>query len=145
MAISAVYCIRIDGKKPKPGNTQVLFWSIKTFQSIDRYVAGPETKKLQSLEFQWLILTTSKQQNLPNTKSIYHSRTFVTMTTTKFFSLILYSLRAVSSLRILPERKHKSLSHSDRLHVTLTQRKTCRNSTIDDITFSSFNRGQVSR
>lgn len=33
--------------------------------------------------------------------------TFVTITTTKFFSSILYSLRAVSSLRILPEKLNR--------------------------------------
>lgn len=33
--------------------------------------------------------------------------TFVAMTTTKFLSLILYSLRGLSSLRIFPGRKHR--------------------------------------
>lgn len=52
------------------------------------------------------------KQNLPFTQTISTPRTFVTMTTTKFFSLILYSLRAVSSLRILPEKEKRKMSHS---------------------------------
>lgn len=57
-----------------------------------------------NLKYMMLFCTASR----PNTKINCICRTFDTKTTTKFFSLILYSLRAVSSLRILPGRRQKN-------------------------------------
>lgn len=45
----------------------------------------------------------------PNTKMKCIRQTFDGKTTTKFLSLILYSLRAVSSSRILPKKKRKTI------------------------------------